>query len=113
VIQGSDGLAGADSKRQIIVAAQANGTVAQGQYFAAALEEAAGNLRTVSGKRKPLVGTTVVADRAYFSEDNVPAAQARGIPAIIPDGQCRQRDEAMKDGERRQGQERLDARHCK
>jgi hypothetical protein len=56
VIQGYDGLAVADSKNQIILAAQANGTVAEGQYFAAAPDEAAGNLRRVSGKRKPLEG---------------------------------------------------------
>jgi hypothetical protein len=56
--------------------------VAAGQYFAAAPEQAAGNLRRVSGKRKPLEGATVVADRAYCSADNVPAAKARGIPAI-------------------------------
>jgi hypothetical protein len=56
VIQGYDGLAVADSKNQIIVAAQANGTVAE-VHFAAALDEAAGNPRTVSGKRKPLEGT--------------------------------------------------------
>jgi len=64
IIQGYNGIAAADDKNQIIIAANAYGTVAEGQFF-------------------------------------------------FPDEQFRNRDNTLKDGERRKGKERFDARHFK
>jgi hypothetical protein len=113
VIQGYNGLAAADGKNQIIIAADANGSVAEGQFFASMLDKMAENLKAVAGKEEPLEGTTVLADTAYFSEDNLQAAKIRKVRAVIPDQQYRNRDPDLKTGERRGGKEKFDARHFK
>jgi hypothetical protein len=53
----------------------------------------------------------MLGDNAYFSEDNLQLAQVKGIEAVIPDEQARNRDEELKAGERRAGKERFDSRH--
>src|SRR5215469_8902312 len=111
VIQGYNGLAVADSKNQVILAADAYGTVAEGQYFGEMMEQAESNLQEVTGKSEPLKGTVILADTAHFSEDNLQYAQDKGMEAVIPDQQYRNRDEDLKDGERREGKEKFDARH--
>ena len=108
VIQGYNGIAVADSKNQIIVAANAYGTVAEGQFFPELLEKTEENMRMVTSKDRPLKGKTVLADNAYFSEDNLHVAAQKQVEAIIPDEQFRNRDEEIKDGKRRSGKERLD-----
>jgi len=113
VIQGYNGIAVADDKNQIIVAANAFGSVAEGKYFAEMLEETEKNMKEIKGKEKPLEGKIILGDNAYFSEDNLQAAKKKGVEAIIPDEQFRNRDETMKDGERRKGKERFDARYFK
>ena len=64
-------------------------------------------------KEKPLKGKVILADNAYFSEDNLQAAKKKEMEAIIPDEQFRNRDEDLKDGKRRIGKEQFDARHFK
>jgi transposase len=113
VIQGYNGIAVADSKNQVIVAANAYGTVAEGQFFPEMLEKTEENMRVVKGKDKPLKGTIMLGDNAYFSEDNLQAAKQKEIEAIIPDEQFRNRDDDYKDGKRREGKERFDLRHFK
>jgi len=113
VIQGYNGIAVADSKNQIIVAANAYGTVAEGQFLPEMLEKTEANMREVRGKEYPLKGATLLADNAYFSEDNLQEATKKGMEAIIPDEQYRNRDETLKDGVRREGKERFDARYYK
>jgi IS5 family transposase len=85
--------------------------VAEGQYFVEMLDRAEENMRAATGERKPLEGTVVLADTGYFSEDNLQEAKRRKMTAVIPDQQYRNRDESLKDGERRGGKERFDARH--
>jgi hypothetical protein len=113
VIQGYNGLAAADSKNQIIIAADANGSVAEGQFFALMLDKMAEKLRAVTGKEKPLEGTTVLADTGHFSEDNVQAEKLRKVRAVIPDQQYRNRDPDLETGERRSGEGKFDVRHFK
>jgi hypothetical protein len=113
VIQGYNGIAVSDSKNQVIVAANAYGSVVEGQFFPGMLEETERNMRTVKRKKKPLKGTVMLGDTAYFSEDNLQAAKRKGMEAIIPDEQYRNRDEKLKEGERREGKERLDVRYFK
>ena len=112
VIQGYNGLAVADGKSQVIVAANAYGSVSEGQFFPEMLEKTERNMRTVKGEN-PLEGTVMLGDNGYFSEDNLQKAKGKGIEAIIPDEQFRNRDDTIKDGERREGKEKFDARYFK
>ena len=112
VIQGYNGIAVADSKNQVIVAANAYGSVSEGQYFPEMLEKTERSMRSIKGEN-PLKDTVMLGDNGYFSEDNLQAAKAKEMEAIIPDEQYRNRDEQLKDGERRKGKERFDARHFK
>ena len=111
VIQGYNGMAVADSKNQIIVAANAYGSVAEGQYFPGLLDRTEENMSIVTGKENPLEGTVMLGDNGYFSEDNFHVAAQKGMEAIIPDEQFRNRDKDLKDGKRRCGKERFDTRH--
>ena len=110
VIQGYNGLAVADSKNQVVVSANAYGSVSEGQFFGEMLEETERSLRAIKGEN-PLKGTIMLGDNAYFSEDNLQIAQEKEIEAIIPDEQFRNRDEDLNEGERRKGKEKFDVRH--
>ena len=112
VIQGYNGIAVADSKNQIIVAADAYGSVSEGQFFSKMLEKTERNMREIKGEN-PLKGSILLGDNGYFSEDNLQEAKKKEVEAIIPDEQYRNRDEQLKEGDRRLGKERLDARHFK
>ena len=113
MIQGYNGLAVTDSKSQVIVAAHAYGTVAEGQFFPEMLERTDGSMRAVKGKKNPLAGAVILGDNAYFSEDNLYAAKAKALEAVIPDEQYRNRDDELKEGARRKGKELFDARYFK
>ena len=113
VIQGYNWIAVSDSKNQVIIAANAYGSVSEGQFFSEMLEKTERNMRKVKRTRKPLKGKVILGDTAYFSEDNLQVAKQQEIEAIIPDEQFRNRDEALKEGERREGKERFDARYFK
>jgi len=113
MIQRYNGLAVTDSKSQIIVAANAYGTVAEGQFFSEMLERTEGSMREIKEKENPLKGTVILGDNAYFSEDNLYTAKKKEMVAVIPDEQYRNRAEELKEGERRKGKEKFDARHFK
>ena len=113
IIQGYNGIAVADDKNQVIIAANAYGTVAEGQFFSEMLEQTETSMKALTGKKKPLKGKIILGDNAYFSEDNLQAAKKKEMEAVIPDEQFRNRDNTLKDGERRKGKERFDARHFK
>ena len=111
VIQGYNGIAVADGKNQIIVAANAYGTVAEGQFFGELLEKTEQNMQTVKKKEKPLKGKIILGDNGYFSENNLQEAKKKGMEAIIPDEQFRNRDGDLNKSKRREGKEQFDARH--
>jgi hypothetical protein len=77
------------------------------------LEETERSMRMIKGEEEPLNGTIILADTDYFSESNLQAAKKKGMEAVIPDEQYRNRDKELKEGERRQGKERIDARYFK
>jgi transposase len=112
VIQGYNGIAVADSKNQVIVAANAYGSVSEKQYFPEMLERTERSMCAIRGEN-PLKGTVILGDNGYFSEDNLQEAKKKEMEAIIPDEQFRNRDGQLKDGERRKGKEKFDARHFK
>jgi hypothetical protein len=111
MIQGYNGIAVADGKNQVILAAEAYGSVAEGQFFPVMLEKTEKNMRMIMGEKEPLKGTIMLGDTAYFSEDNLQAAKKKEIEAVIPDEEYRNRDVGIKDGERREGKERFDPRY--
>jgi transposase len=113
VVQGYNGIAVEDAENQVIVAAKAYGSVGEGQFFPEMLEKTERNMRGVTGEKEPLKGTVMLCDTNYFSEDNLQTAKRNGIEAVIPDAQYRNRDAQLKEGERRKGKERFDARHFK
>jgi transposase len=113
VIQGYSGIAVADSKNQVIIAATAHGTVAEGQFFSEMLEKTENNMKPLKEEEEPLKGSIILGDNAFFSEDNLQKEKKKEVEPIIPDEQFRNRDEELKDGKRREGKEKLDARHFK
>jgi len=113
VIQGYNGIASADSENHVIMDANAYGTVAEGRYFTEMLEAMESNLREAQEGETPLEGAVMLGDNGYFSEDNLQAAKKKGMTAVIPDEQFRNRDAQMKEGRRRKGKERFDIRHFK
>ena len=112
IIQGYNGLAVADSKNQIVVAAKAYGSVSEGQYFPEMLEKTEQNMEEIKGKN-PLKGTIILGDNGFFSEINLQEAKKKEMEAVIPDEQFRNRDKELNEGERRKGKERFDARYFK
>jgi transposase len=91
-IQGYNGIAVADSGSQIIVCAEVTGNVSESGRFPEMLDQLEENMRTITGKKKPLKGSLVEGDTGFFSEDNLQEAKKRGIEVLIPDPQFRQRD---------------------
>ena len=97
-IQGYIGLAVSDKKEQIIVSAEAVGSANEGEHFPGMLDQTEENIKKTSSvetweeKEK-----TFLADRNYFSEDNLKASEERGIEAIIPDSQYKRRLGANKE----------------
>jgi single-stranded DNA-specific DHH superfamily exonuclease len=43
------------------------------------------NMKTITGKEKPLKKALVTADTGYFSEENLQEAAKRKIDVLIPD----------------------------
>jgi transposase len=91
-IQGYNGIAIADSGSQVIVSAEAVGSVSESGCFPKMLDNLETNMKMISGKKKPLKDALVVSDTGCFSEDNLQEAAKRGIEVLIPDPQFRQRD---------------------
>jgi transposase len=101
-IQGYIGIAVSDKKSQIIVSAEAAGSANEGEHLAGMLDQQAENLEEAGvaalgeGRHANLMG-----DSNYFSEENLAACAARGIEAIIPNGQLRR--QTNEEGEKRYG----------
>jgi hypothetical protein len=91
-IQGYNGITIADSANQVIICAEAIGSGAESGCFPQMLDNLEENMKTLTGKVKPLKKALLEGDTGYFSEDNLQEASKRGIEVIIPDPQFRQRD---------------------
>jgi hypothetical protein len=115
VIQGYNGIAVADAKNQIVVAAEVFGSVYEGEHFPHMLNETEKSMAEITGKSEPLKKKMILADTGYFSEDNLQAAKAMEVEAIIPDTQFRKRDEKFTGGKYGEYHEkaRFDARDFK
>jgi hypothetical protein len=89
-IQGYNGIAIADTKSRIIVAAEAFGSGSE--TFPEMLGALAETMGALSGKEEPLEGAIVEGDTGYFSEESLREAEERKIEAPIPGRQFRKRD---------------------
>ena len=99
-IQGYDGIAMADSKSQVIVAAEAIGSGAEGCCLPGMLDKLEGNMEQITLKKNPLKKAIVLGDTGFFSEDNLQEAAKRNIEVLIPDPQFRKRDPCFDDREK-------------
>ena len=99
MIQGYNGLAVVDDKKQIVVAAEAFGQGQEHNLLEPLVEQTEDNLKA-AGKRETMDGATVIADTNYFSEDNNRYCHDKKIDAYIPDQHFRNRDPRF--GEERQ-----------
>jgi len=90
-IQGYIGLAVSDKKEQIIVNAQAVGDAHEGPYFPQMLDGTLVNLKEAGVKKKKKTKMIMLADKNYFSEENLKACKERGVEGIIADLEYRKR----------------------
>ncbi|GHT72154.1 transposase [Spirochaetia bacterium] len=88
-IQGYIGLAVSDDKNQVIVSAEAVGSANECEHFPRMLDETNKSIEETGIKKKRKA--TILADSNYFSEENLRAAEAAGMEAIIPDGDYKKR----------------------
>lgn len=103
VIQGYNGIAVADEKNQVIVAAECFGVNQEHSTFIPMIEQTERNLTAVTKEGDPLKNKIVLADTGYFCESNLKIAADKKIESIIPDHQFRKRDERFCDRERLTG----------
>jgi uncharacterized protein YdcH (DUF465 family) len=105
IIQGYNGIAVADAKAGVIVAAEAFGTDYEGGAFVDMLD----NFKDAPGRildgsplhKRPLL----LADTNYFSEDNLQAAKEGEVDVLIPDPHFRERFSRTKKAEKKFGVE--------
>jgi transposase len=92
MIQGYNGLAMVDAKRQIIVAAEPVASVHEGEHLAEILDQAEANAVAAGMGERVLEGKKLVVDTSYYSEQNIKLCDERRMDAYIPDSQFRSRD---------------------
>ena len=92
-IQGFNLVTAADSKYQVIVGVEGYGSGPEQHTLEPMVESIEYNLSIDLGNGE----TVLTADTGFFSEDNMKYVFDKGIDAIIPDGQFRQRQEGVGD----------------
>jgi len=92
-IQGFNLVTAADSKYQLILGLEGFGSGPEQHTLEPMVESIESNLSIDLGASE----TVLTADTGFFSEDNVKYVFDKGIDAIIPDGQFRQRQEGIGD----------------
>ena len=90
-IQGYIGLAVSDKKEQIIISAQAVGDAYEGPHFPRMLDRTLANLEEAGVKKKKKTKMIMLADKNYFSEENLKAGKERGVEAVIADLEYKKR----------------------
>lgn len=103
VVQGYNGLAVADAKNQVIVAASAHGTTHEGQLLQPMLELTKSNLSEVDPTAAPLADKELLLDANYFSEANLKILADEKIDAYVPDPMFRKRDPRFADADSHKG----------
>jgi hypothetical protein len=83
-IQGYNGIAVADSKSQVIVAAEAFGSGSESEHFPAMVDSLQETMGGLTGEERLLEAAIVEGDTEYFTERNLKEAEERKIEVIIP-----------------------------
>jgi hypothetical protein len=82
------GLAVSDKKEQIIISTRAVGDVREGTHFPQMPDGTLNNLREAGVKKKKMI---MLADKNYFSEENLKACKERGAEAVTAGLEYRKR----------------------
>ena len=96
MIQGYNGQAIVDEKRQVIVAAEAFGSGPEQELFEPMIEQAKRNMKYIKKSHNYFEEKKIIADTGYFTEDNLKKAHEEKLDAYIPDQQYRKRDGRFK-----------------
>ena len=91
-IQGYNGQALVDDKHQVVVNAEAFGTVSDHEHVEPIMAGARENMRAIGHDEDYFSGATFVADTNYHSQSNIEKCQEMELDAYIPDRDFRRRD---------------------
>lgn len=100
VIQGYNGMAINDSKKQVIIAAEAFGSGQEQDLLKPMIEGAKENMEAVGLGQGYLKEKTLIADTGSFCENNLKYLSEEEIDAYIPDQQFRKRDPRFEERDR-------------
>lgn len=100
VVQGYTGVATVDSKRQVVVYAEAFGENQEKKLLQPAVEGVRENFLTAKISKDVFENATLVADTGYHSDSNIELLMNEGIDAIIADTQFRKRDPRFSEADR-------------
>jgi transposase len=91
-IQGYNGQALVDDKHQVVVHAEAFGTVSDHAHVGPIMAGAKENMESIGHDEDYFTGATFVADTNYHSQSNIETCQELELDAYIPDRYYRRRD---------------------
>jgi len=91
-IQGYNGQALVDNKHQVVVHAEAFGTVSDHEHVEPIMEGAKENMQAIGHDEDYFSGAIFTADTNYHSESNLKSCQELELDAYIPDRDYRRRD---------------------
>ncbi|TAL29591.1 MAG: transposase [Spirochaetes bacterium] len=100
VIQGYNGMALADDKHQVVVAAEAFGNGQEYELLKPLVSTAKENARYAGLGKRFFEGKRLIADTGSFCEENIKYLSSEKIDAYIPDQQFRKRDPRFIDRDR-------------
>jgi hypothetical protein len=96
-IQGYNGMAVVDEKKQVVVYAEAFGTNGEGKHLRDMIEKSEASLKA-AGLSENLEDKRFIADTNYFSEENCKYLEEKKIDGYIPDQFFRKRDPRFPEG---------------
>jgi hypothetical protein len=91
-IQGYNGIRIGDRANQGIVAAEAYGRGSESEHFPQMLDKLEETMKRLRGAAAPLERALVEGDWGYCSENNLQAANQRGVAVVLQDQQFRKGD---------------------
>jgi hypothetical protein len=100
VVQGYTGVATVDSKRQVVVYAEAFGDNQEKKLLKPAVDGVRKNFSEANICKDAFENATLVADTGYHSDSNIEMLMNEGIEAIIADTQFRKRDPRFSEADR-------------
>jgi hypothetical protein len=97
VIQGYNGVAVVDEKRQVVVHAEAFGAAQEHDLLEPMIEGTRGNFEKIGSEKDVFGKAKLVADSGYHTEANMKMVMEEGIDAYIADTRFRKRDPRFAD----------------